>query len=133
METQNDYVQISQLLDENLLQQTTPDIKEKVLEYGRLSQLVEPLEEEEQKVDKILEAAIDDALLNFWIEQVDHILGHYYGLLTEDARESYRNQGLVLRERIDPSLCSPGTASSDDWTNKLKQDNHQSQSSTKTY
>jgi len=122
MNQQTSYPSESEFLDENLLQQTTSKMKRKVLEYGRLSQIVNPSLEEEHELDQILDDAINDSLLNFWIEHVDHVLAHHHNLLTEEARESYRNQGAMLRDIIDLKLCFPDTSSEESWTGESSAD-----------
>ncbi|NJR70046.1 MAG: hypothetical protein HC771_16405 [Synechococcales cyanobacterium CRU_2_2] len=57
-------------------------------------------EEEEELIDDILKMAETNGVLEFWLSEIDHILGHLQGNLDEDARESYKDQYAVLREYL---------------------------------
>jgi hypothetical protein len=84
--------------DGDLLSKSSPEIMTLVLEYARLSALPSRSEQEDDHVEYILEVANSNKILDFWIVEVDHILGHYLGLLDEDDRESYRDQQALLRD-----------------------------------
>lgn len=73
-------------------------IYETLLEYGRLSTLSELSEREADRLAEILEQANHDRFLDFWIVEIDHIVGHYLGELEETERQSYKNQKALLRE-----------------------------------
>jgi hypothetical protein len=67
-------------------------------EYAKLVVLPKRKEEEEDRIDEILELANHSDILSFWIIEVDHLVGHSLGLLDEDDRESYKDQQALLQE-----------------------------------
>lgn len=90
---------------EDILSQSTPEIMEMALEYGQLSSLPNPSEEEIDKLTAILATATENDILSFWIAEVDHCLGHHLGFLNEDSRECYMDQQALLREHRGERIC----------------------------
>jgi hypothetical protein len=90
---------------EDILSQSTLEIMTLALTYGRLASLPNPSNEEQQQLADILAIAIDNEILNFWITEVDHSLGHQMGFLDEDCRESYKDQQALLREHRGEPIC----------------------------
>lgn len=101
----------------DLLGQSSPAIMKQALEYARLAALPHPTEAEKNQLGQILEQAVEDEIISFWIAEIDHLLGHHLGLLDESARETYRDQQAFLIDyagkgylntetdlQIDPSL-----------------------------
>lgn len=82
----------------DFLSRSSPEIMEVAVEYTRLAVLQHRSEDENNCLEKILKAANDSEILNFWIVEVDHIIAHHLGLLDEDDRESYRDQQALLVE-----------------------------------
>jgi hypothetical protein len=71
-----------------------------VHEYYELGLLYSLDETQSTRVDEILKQAIDNNLLNFYISEIDHLLGHRLGLLEDIKRESYADQRAMLREYL---------------------------------
>ena len=94
-----------QVLPSKLVQRSKKEVLDKALEYGHLSKKIDPSPEEEGRLIKILEEAQGNALLLFWIEEVDHILGHTEGDLEFEQRQDYRNQSAWLYERLEIDGC----------------------------
>jgi hypothetical protein len=88
-------------LDRDLVGQSSPEIMQLALEYANLAALPIPLEQQADRLGEILEQAVNNRVLSFWITEIDHMLGHHLGLLNEDARESYRDQQVLLREYVE--------------------------------
>lgn len=82
----------------DLLQESTSEIMSLVLEYAKLASLPRLSELEESRFEEILTVAEDNEIVHFWLTEIDHVLGHYLGLLDEDDRESYRDQQAVMKE-----------------------------------
>jgi hypothetical protein len=77
---------------------SSPMLMNVVVEYARLNRSTQLDLEEQELLDRILEAAQENELLDFWLSEVDHILSHQQGDLDEDAREFYKDQYTVFRE-----------------------------------
>jgi hypothetical protein len=88
-------------LDGDLVGKSSPEVMQLALEYANLAALPIPLEQQADRLGEILEQAMDNRVLSFWITEIDHMLGHHLGLLDEDARESYRDQQVLLREYVE--------------------------------
>jgi hypothetical protein len=88
--------------DNDIASQSSEEIMEIVREYARITYRCNHprSEKEEQLIDDILKMAESDGVLEFWLSETDHILGHLQGNLDEDARESYKDQYAVLREYL---------------------------------
>lgn len=87
-------------LNQDLVGQSTPEIMQRALEYATLAALVNPSKQQADHLGEILEESNNNPILNFWMIEVDHFLGHHLGLLDEDDRESYRDQQALLREYV---------------------------------
>jgi hypothetical protein len=86
--------------DSDISVASSPRLMEVVVEYARLNGSTRLDMEDQDLLDRILEAAQENELLDFWLSEVDHILSHQQGDLDEDAREFYKDQYAVLREYI---------------------------------
>lgn len=82
----------------NIVSDSSEVAVELAKEYARLVVLSKRQEEEEDRIDEILQLANHSEILSFWIIEIDHLVGHYLGLLDEDDRESYKDQQAFLRE-----------------------------------
>jgi hypothetical protein len=82
----------------DLLTSSTPALMEIVLEYAELASIQNPSEVQADRLGEILSIASENELLNFWLTEMDHFMGHHLGLLNEDHRESYKDQQALLRE-----------------------------------
>jgi hypothetical protein len=89
----------------DILTQSTSEIMALALEYSQLAALPNPSDEESDRLADILGMATNDDILNFWLTEVDHCLGHHLGFLNEDHRESYRDQQSLLREHRGERIC----------------------------
>lgn len=88
-------------LDRDLIGQSSPEVMQLALEYANLAALPVPSEQQADRLGEILEQAANNQILGFWVTEIDHMLGHHLGLLNEDARESYRDQQVLLREYVE--------------------------------
>lgn len=88
--------------DKDITSQSSQEIMKIVHEYARITYRCNHprSEEEEELIDDILKMAETNGVLEFWLSEIDHILGHLQGNLDEDARESYKDQYAVLREYL---------------------------------
>lgn len=75
-------------------------VKKIVQEYRRLATRRHLSEQEADRMDEILVLADNEPALSFWIAEADHALGHSLELLTEENRNSYKNQQALLREHL---------------------------------
>jgi hypothetical protein len=82
----------------SLLAQTTSTILDLVLEYARLAPQSSLTDAEADRLGEILEKANEYPALNFWIAELDHLISHRLNLLSEDDRESYKDQQAMMRE-----------------------------------
>jgi hypothetical protein len=85
---------------EDTLSQSSLEMKQIILEYAKLAALHNPSEQEADKLERILDLALDNELLSFWIVEIDHLLGHQLGLLDEEHREHYKDQESLLKEYL---------------------------------
>jgi len=85
----------------DFLSKSSPKITEIAVLYAQLAALPNRSEEENDNIEKILDAANDNQLLSFWTIEIDHILAHSLGLLDEDDRESYQDQQALLMEYVE--------------------------------
>jgi N-acyl-D-aspartate/D-glutamate deacylase len=76
------------------------------VEYGELASKKQPSESDLDRMEEILTLAIHDGILNFWIDEIDHCLGHRLGLLEAEDQAHYENQQSVLREYLEALLAS---------------------------
>jgi hypothetical protein len=64
---------------------TPPDhYRTMVLEYCRLAIKPTLTEPEQDRMAEILDMGTEDAVLNFWLEEGDHLVAHHLGLIDED-------------------------------------------------
>lgn len=75
------------------------------LEYGKLLSLPNPSEEQADRLGAILEQAVDNSVLHFCLSEIDHFIAHYFGLLDEDDRESYKDQQALVKEYLGRTIC----------------------------
>jgi len=85
----------------------SPEIRAIVLEYAKLSSQDVLSESEADRLGDILTVAADNEELNFWLTEVDHVLGHAMGFLTDKARQSYEDQQALLREHHGAYISCP--------------------------
>jgi hypothetical protein len=95
-----DLLNMSNQQDKDLISQSSPEVMALALEYAKLAVLPQRSIEEDDRFGQILEVATHNDILSFWIVEADHFLGHHLGLLDEDARESYRDQQVLLMEYL---------------------------------
>jgi hypothetical protein len=86
---------------EVLISTSTPQTIQIVLEYGELAIRQDLSEREADRIEEILALANEKPALSFWIDEVDHCLGHRLGLLGEEDLIYYKNQQVVLREYLE--------------------------------
>jgi len=108
-----------------------------VLEYARLAILPHLTDIEADRLGEILEVAIEDSVLDFLLTEIDHIICHRLGLLSENDRESYEDQQAMMREygslndsvicpKLDIEACQ-SIASELDPSRNLKEETQQEQ------
>ena len=71
------------------------------LEYGKLTLHPNISEHEANRIEEIMALACDDPLLDFWLSEIDHCIGHRLGLLDGENLEIIRNQEALLREYLE--------------------------------
>jgi hypothetical protein len=84
---------------DNLLQ-PPPDIMSLIREYYQLRVLPTLSSQQADRLGEILGAASDNGVLDLWITEVDHSLGHNLNLLDPACRSAYENQQALLREYL---------------------------------
>lgn len=79
----------------------TSEIDKLVSEYKKLISREQLSEDEADRMEEILESAGNDPVLDFWLTEADHHLGHQLGLLDEQSRNFYKDQQALLREYLE--------------------------------
>jgi hypothetical protein len=82
----------------------TSYITKLVLEYGELSAREHLSEEDADRMAEILILATNDPILDFWLSEIDHCLGHHLGLLENKHRNYYRDQQALLSEYAEANI-----------------------------
>jgi hypothetical protein len=94
-----------------LTNQSLRATSEIVYEYYNLALLSEVSEAESIRINEILDLATKDNLINFWLSEIDHLLGHRLGLLDDPNRKSYADQKAMLREYLGINyICNSPTS-----------------------
>jgi hypothetical protein len=104
----------SDLEENSLINPISQSTLEIIFEYYKIASLDDLKENESKRINEILEQATRDNLLDFWISEIDHLLGHRLGLLDDMRRKSYADQKAMLREYlgINPSCKKPTSETS---------------------
>ena len=77
-----------------------------IREYYQLRVLPTLSNQQADRLGEILGAASDNGVLDLWITEVDHSLGHKLNLLDPACRRAYENQQALLREYLGiTNLC----------------------------
>lgn len=74
---------------------------ELAIEYVQLGKKAELSQADAERMEEILELAQQKASLNFWIVEIDHLLGHINGHLTLQQIEHYENIAPLLKEYLE--------------------------------
>lgn len=69
-------------------------------EYGTLASLSTLSDQQQLRLQEIFELAAENEVLDFWITEIDHVVGHELGILDKNARADYQNQQALLREHL---------------------------------
>lgn len=85
---------------EDLLTKSTDEIMKLSLEYSKLAAKEQLSEQEADRLGEILTDAVENEILSFWINEVDHSIGHHLGLLDILDRDSDDDQKALLREYL---------------------------------
>jgi hypothetical protein len=93
------------LLFEPLIQ-ISQGYREIFLEYCLLSLQEDRTEVEEQRLDALYEQAIDDSVLNFWLEEADHLIAHLLEII-DDAYLEDQQDKLRRLIRFQSSMPTP--------------------------
>jgi hypothetical protein len=80
--------------------QPSPDTMSLIREYYQLRFLSTLSNQQADRLGEILRAASSDGILDLWITEVDHALGHNLNLLNPACRRAYENQQALLREYL---------------------------------
>jgi hypothetical protein len=83
---------------EDLVAKSTAEIMELTLEYSILAARSQLTDEDADRFEEILKYAVKSEILSFWIGEVDHTIGHHWGLLRDFNLKSYQDQQALLRE-----------------------------------
>lgn len=77
--------------------QLTQEQNNLILEYCCLASLSHLSEEEAQRIADILEIAKSDQILDFWMTEADHYIGHKFNLVNETEDKNLQAR---LREHL---------------------------------
>jgi prephenate dehydratase len=83
---------------------SAPNIIKTALEYSELAALLELSEGQADRMEYILIEASNDPILNFWINEIDHCLGHQLGLTNGEIEVQYATQQSLLQEHLETFL-----------------------------
>ena len=83
------------------LLQAYDNYKQILHDYHKLISKVELRNEEAERMDKILEQAESDEILNFLVAEVNYIVGKKNGLFNNENVYEYKNQQSYLREYLE--------------------------------
>ncbi len=98
---------------QDVLAFSTPEVLKLAQEYYRLRVLPSLPEQQADRVGKILEQAMYDRGLDFWLTEIEHSLGHRLDLLTTERRQDYEDQRSLLREHLGSPEISQFCSASD--------------------
>lgn len=82
------------------LSEVPNELRELVHEYASIFQQECPTELQWSRFYQIIDQSCGDPRLHFWLSEVEHILGHELGFLSDDLSERYENQKAKYRERF---------------------------------
>lgn len=83
-----------------MLALSTPDRFTLAQEYYLLRVLPTLDDQQADRLGELLDQALDDRWLDFWITEIEHSLAHRLALLTADRRQNYEDQRSLLREHL---------------------------------
>jgi hypothetical protein len=95
-----------ELEKQDVLTLATAEMPDLAREYYQLRMLPTLNDGQIDRLGEILEQAMHDRQLDFWLTEFDHTLGHKLGLLTPERREVYENQRSLLREHMGTDAIS---------------------------
>jgi hypothetical protein len=75
-----------------------------VREYAYLAALPRLSETQKDRVGQILELAQSDGVLDRWIDEIEHFLGHIFKHLNTEGLTDLDNQAALLREYLGSNL-----------------------------
>lgn len=87
-------------MPKDFLTKSTEEIITLVNEYAILTSCKALNKAQEQRLCEILELSQNIAVLAFWLNEVDHFIGHHCGYLNEKDRRQYGDQQAYLREHM---------------------------------
>jgi hypothetical protein len=90
---------------------SVPNTIKTALKYSELASHPELSEEQADQMEYILIEASNDPVLNFWINEIDHSLGHQLGLKDRELDMQYKYQQSLLQKHLEMFL----TASNASW------------------
>lgn len=98
---------------EDLIAKSTPNTMKVVREYYQLRVLPNLSDQQADRIGELLELTKTDQILNVWITEVDHAVGHERNLLDQACRSSYKDQQALLREYLGlVDLCNNNASDS---------------------
>lgn len=86
--------------NQDVLSMSSPQVMDLAFEYAKLAAAQSRSEDQNDRLAQILEAATQSEILDFWVTEVDHFVGHYLGLLDSDHRKLYKDQQACLAEYL---------------------------------
>jgi hypothetical protein len=89
---------------------SVPNTLKTALEYSKLASLLELSEEQADRMEYILIEASNDPVLNFWINEIDHSLGHQLGLKDREPDIQYKYQQSLLQKHLEKFLEALGAS-----------------------
>lgn len=88
----------------DLVEQFSPEIMERAWEYANLAAIPHPSEKQAERINEILEEALDSEALNFLIVEFDCVLSQQLGLLDDACLKDYEDQQALLREYLEAKI-----------------------------
>lgn len=91
--------------NQDLLSASSPQVMNLAVEYATLAATPVRSNLQNDRLAKILDAATQSEILDFWVTEIDHFVGHYLGLLDSNHREFYKDQQACLSEYLSQTLA----------------------------
>lgn len=79
-----------------------------LLEYYQLTSMACLSEEQQERLQQILDLAGCSEGMAFWLAELDHVISHKLGVLDSDKIESYKDQQALLREYLTSEVITCG-------------------------
>ena len=88
----------------DIIDETTEDVINLAVQYGRIGTLDTLSCEDIKLMEEILDRALNNEILSFWISEMDHILAHELDLFEEGWLDNHKDWTALLREYAGKSI-----------------------------